>query len=67
MDVLPRMYRPQRVLLYTLLLTASLGWTQPSPAELGSHKERGLTYAKAGLLTLSKNSEMPQLNGGEKK
>jgi tetratricopeptide (TPR) repeat protein len=44
------MFRPQRVLLYTLLLTASLGWTQPSPSELGSHKQRGLTYAKAGNL-----------------
>jgi argininosuccinate synthase len=30
-------------------------------------REKLLTYAKAGLLTLSKNSEMPQLNGGPKK
>src|SRR5206468_8128968 len=29
-------------------------------------REKLLTYAKAGLLTLSKNSEMPQLNGGPK-
>jgi argininosuccinate synthase len=30
-------------------------------------REKLLTYAKAGLLTLSKNSEMPQLNGGNEK
>jgi len=30
-------------------------------------REKLLTYAKAGLLTLSKNSEMPQLNGGKEK
>ena len=30
-------------------------------------REKLLTYAKAGLLTLSKNSEMPQLNGGTEK
>src|SRR3954447_6386544 len=29
-------------------------------------REKLLTYAKAGLLTLSKNIEMPQLNGGPK-
>ena len=29
-------------------------------------REKLLTYAKAGLLTLSKNSEMPQLNSGPK-
>ena len=28
-------------------------------------REKLLTYAKAGLLTLSKNSEMPQLNSGK--
>jgi argininosuccinate synthase len=28
-------------------------------------REKLITYAKAGLLTLSKNSEMPQLNGGK--
>jgi argininosuccinate synthase len=26
-----------------------------------------LTYAKAGLLTLSKGSQMPQLDGGKEK
>src|SRR3954452_14997226 len=30
-------------------------------------REKLLTYAKAGLLTLSKNSEMPQLNSGKEK
>ncbi len=30
-------------------------------------REKLLTYAKAGLLTLSKNSEMPQLNNGKEK
>jgi len=30
-------------------------------------REKLLTYAKAGLLTLSKGSEMPQLNGGKGK
>src|SRR6201993_2227492 len=30
-------------------------------------REKLLTYAKAGLLTLSKNSEMPQLNSGSEK
>jgi len=30
-------------------------------------REKLLTYAKAGLLTFSKNSEMPQLNSGEEK
>jgi argininosuccinate synthase len=30
-------------------------------------REKLLTYAKAGLLTLIKNSEMPQLNGGPEK
>jgi len=30
-------------------------------------REKLLTYAKAGLLTLSKGSEMPQLNSGNKK
>jgi argininosuccinate synthase len=29
-------------------------------------REKLLTYAKAGLLTLSRNSEMPQLNNGPK-
>ncbi len=30
-------------------------------------REKLLTYAKAGLLTLSKSSEMPQLNSGKEK
>jgi argininosuccinate synthase len=30
-------------------------------------REKLLTYAKAGLLTLSKNSEMPRLNGGKER
>ncbi|HUN84277.1 MAG TPA: argininosuccinate synthase [Terracidiphilus sp.] len=30
-------------------------------------REKLVTYAKAGLLTLSKNSEMPQLNNGKQK
>jgi argininosuccinate synthase len=30
-------------------------------------REKLLTYAKAGLLTLSKGSEMPQLNSGKEK
>jgi argininosuccinate synthase len=30
-------------------------------------REKLLTYSKAGLLTLSKSSEMPQLNNGKEK
>jgi argininosuccinate synthase len=30
-------------------------------------REKLLTYAKAGLLTLNKGSEMPQLNNGTEK
>jgi argininosuccinate synthase len=30
-------------------------------------REKLLTYAKAGLLSLSKGSEMPQLNNGSEK
>jgi argininosuccinate synthase len=30
-------------------------------------REKLLTYAKAGLLSLSKGSEMPQLNNGKEK
>jgi argininosuccinate synthase len=32
--------------------------------DIADTREKLLTYAKAGLLTLSKSSEMPQLNNG---
>ena len=44
------MFLSQRLLLLALILTAPLGWTQSPPAEPADHKERGLTYAKAGNL-----------------
>jgi len=35
--------------------------------DIADTRDKLLTYAKAGLLTLSQGSEMPQLNsGGEK-
>jgi argininosuccinate synthase len=33
--------------------------------DINDTREKLLTYAKAGLLTLSKGSEMPQLNNGK--
>jgi argininosuccinate synthase len=35
--------------------------------DIADTREKLVTYAKAGLLTLSKGSEMPQLNDGTKK
>ena len=35
--------------------------------DIADTREKLLTYAKAGLLTLSKGGEMPQLNGGKTK
>ena len=35
--------------------------------DIADTREKLLTYAKAGLLTLSKTSEMPQLNNGKEK
>jgi argininosuccinate synthase len=35
--------------------------------DIADTREKLLTYAKAGLLTLGKSSEMPQLDGGKKK
>ena len=35
--------------------------------DIADTREKLLTYAKAGLLTLSKGSEMPQLNSGKEK
>ncbi len=35
--------------------------------DIADTREKLLTYAKAGLLTLSKGSEMPQLNNGKEK
>jgi len=35
--------------------------------DIADTREKLLTYAKTGLLTLSKGSEMPQLNSGPEK
>jgi tetratricopeptide (TPR) repeat protein len=42
------MFLPPRILLLAIIVTTPLGWSQSPPPESGNHKERGLTYARAG-------------------
>ena len=47
--------------------TNKTGFFLPDPNDITDTREKLITYSKAGLLTLSRGSEMPQLNGSQEK